>query len=211
VVKPAGKRNVARWAEQAFQLSERHACRLISIDRSTRRYQSRSDPQTALRRRLRELAASRVRWGYRRLTVMLRREGWPVNAKRIYRLYTEEGLTVTRPQRKKLVRRDRTPQPPAERVNQRWAMDFVSDRLVDGRRSTLSGLDAGRSVYPRMPGTVSRALDHRTTGRRRTRHRRRTPQRAGNDHRRQRTGVQFTSDGGVERSCGCRVGVHRTG
>ncbi len=87
-----------------------------------------------MRRRLRELAASRVRWGYRRLTVLLRREGWPVNAKRIYRLYTEEGLTVTRPQRKKLVRRARTPPPPAERVNQRWAMDFVSDRLVDGRR-----------------------------------------------------------------------------
>lgn len=90
--------------------------------------------KTALRRRLRELAVSRVRWGYRRLTVLLRREGWQVNAKRIYRLYTEEGLTVTRPQRKKLARRKRALQPAAERINQRWAMDFVADRLVDGRR-----------------------------------------------------------------------------
>ena len=68
------------------------------------------------------------------MTVLLRREGWKVNAKRIYRLYTEEGLTVTRPKRKKLARTRRSPQPPAERVNQRWAMDFVADRLVDGRR-----------------------------------------------------------------------------
>ena len=134
MVKPAGKRAVARWAERAFEFSERRACRLIGIARSTQRYRSRSDPQTALRRRLRELAASRVRWGYRRLTVLLRREGWKVNAKRIYRLYTEEGLTVTRPKRKKLARNRRRPQPPAERVNQRWAMDFVADRLVDGRR-----------------------------------------------------------------------------
>lgn len=83
--------------------------------------------------RLRELAASRVRFGYRRLTVLLKREGWAVNAKRIYRLYTEEGLTVRTKQRKKAASRQRVPQGLATAPNQRWSMDFVSDRLVDGR------------------------------------------------------------------------------
>ena len=62
--------------------------------RASLQYRSRRDPRTALRMRLRELAAARVRYGYRRLMVLLRRDGWPVNAKRIYRLYTEEGLMV---------------------------------------------------------------------------------------------------------------------
>ena len=83
--------------------------------------------------RLQELAASRVRFGYRRLTVLLKREGWAVNAKRIYRLYTEEGLTVRMKQRKKAASRQRVPQGLATAPNQRWSMDFVSDRLVDGR------------------------------------------------------------------------------
>jgi putative transposase len=73
-----------------------------------------------------------VRYGYRRLTVLLRREGWPVNAKRIYRLYREEGLIVRTKQRKKMARRERSPQPVASRPNQCWSMDFVSDKLADG-------------------------------------------------------------------------------
>jgi transposase InsO family protein len=72
-------------------------------------YRSRRDLQHALRVRLREVAASRVRFGYRRLTVMLRRDGWPVNAKRIYRLYTEDGLAVRTKVRKKVARRSRVP------------------------------------------------------------------------------------------------------
>lgn len=83
--------------------------------------------------RLRELAASRVRFGYRRLTVILRREGWRVNPKRIYRLYTEDGLTVRTKVRKKLARRSRVPTPRATRPNQKWSMDFMSAKLVDGR------------------------------------------------------------------------------
>ncbi len=83
--------------------------------------------------RLRELAASRVRFGYRRLTVLLRREGWLVNAKRIYRLYSEEGLTVRTKQRRKAASRQRVPQSAATAPDQRWSMDFVSDRLADGR------------------------------------------------------------------------------
>jgi putative transposase len=101
--------------------------------RASLRYQSYRDPQDALRMRLREVAASRVRFGYRRLTVLLRREGWRVNAKRIYRLYTEEGLTVRTKHRTKAASRARVPHPGATAPNQRWSMDFMSARLADGR------------------------------------------------------------------------------
>ena len=74
---------MARWAPAAYQVSERLVSRLVPIPRSSLRYESHRDRQEALRMRLRELAASRVRFGYRRLTVLLKREGWPVNAKRI--------------------------------------------------------------------------------------------------------------------------------
>jgi putative transposase len=105
----------------------------MGLDRSTLSYQSRRDPQAALRVRLRELAASRVRFGYRRLTVMLRREGWAVNAKRVYRLYTADGLAVRTKVRKKIARRARVPAPVATRPNERWSMDFVAARFHDGR------------------------------------------------------------------------------
>jgi putative transposase len=99
----------------------------------TLRYEHHRDPQEALRVRLRELAGSRVRYGYRRLTVLLKREGWAVNAKRIYRLYTEEGLIVRTQKRKQRAQRQRIAQGLAARPNQRWSMDFVAQRLADGR------------------------------------------------------------------------------
>jgi putative transposase len=106
----------------------------MMINRSTMNYRSRRDPQHALRVRMRELAASRVRCGYRRLTVMLRREGWAVNAKRIYRLYTEDGLAVrTKVHKKIIARRSRVPALRATRPNEKWSMDFVAARLLDGR------------------------------------------------------------------------------
>lgn len=86
---------------QRHELSEKRACGLIGITRWINRYQSRRDPQDELRMRLRELAASRVRYGYRGLTVLLRREGWKVNTKRVYRLYREEGLQVRTTKRAK--------------------------------------------------------------------------------------------------------------
>jgi len=124
---------LGRWAQAAYQMSERRVSRLLPIPRSSLRYQSHRDRQEALRMRLREVAASRVRFGYRRLTVLLKREGWRVNAKRIYRLYTEEGLTVRTTRRKKAASRHRVPPGLATAPNRRWSMDFVSDRLVDGR------------------------------------------------------------------------------
>ena len=103
------------------------------MNRATLRYEHHRDPQDALRVRLRELAGSRVRYGYRRLTVMLRREGWEVNAKRIYRLYTEEGLIVRTQKRRQRAQRQRIPSGQAIRPNQKWSMDFVAQRLADGR------------------------------------------------------------------------------
>lgn len=82
---------------------------------------------------MRELAATHVRYGYRRLTVLLRREGWRVNAKRVYRLYDEENLKVRSVERKKIARRQRVPQGQAAKPDDCWSADFVSDKLVDGR------------------------------------------------------------------------------
>jgi putative transposase len=100
---------LARWTQVVYQVSERRVSRLLLVQRSSLRYESHRDQQEPLRMRLWELAASRVRFGYRRLTVLLKREGWPVNAKRIYRLYTEEGLTVRTKQRKKAASCQRAP------------------------------------------------------------------------------------------------------
>jgi len=125
---------LARWAQEAYRISERHAARLVKLAINTLRYQSRKVFDEVLRRRLRELAGTHVRYGYRRLTVLLRREGWHVNAKRIYRLYREEELIVRTKQRRKLARRQRAVTiAMAVRPNQRWSMDFVSDKLADGR------------------------------------------------------------------------------
>ena len=94
MVKPSRRRATVDHLQKAYRVSERHALRATGFNRSSQRYRSKRDPQTALRIRLKELAAARVRYGYRRLHVLLRREGWPVNAKRVYRLYCDEGLTM---------------------------------------------------------------------------------------------------------------------
>jgi putative transposase len=93
-VKPRARPELAEWTKQVYELSQRHAARLIPVPRMTLRYQHHLERHEALRVRLRELAGSQVRYGYRRLTILLQREGWEVNAKRIYRLYAEEGLKV---------------------------------------------------------------------------------------------------------------------
>ena len=127
------RRELVQGIRQAYQLSENRACGLMGITRWSNRYQSCRDLQSELRMRLRELAGSRTRYGYRRLTVMLRRQGWKVNAKRVYRLYREEQLQVRTAKRTKREPHLRVPLASAGRPNQRWSMDFVSDRFADGR------------------------------------------------------------------------------
>ena len=118
-----------------YRVSERRSCRVLAAPRSTHRHKSRRDRQEFLRRRLRELAAVRVHWGYRRLHILLRREGWTANHKRIYRLYSEEGLAMrTKKPRRRRSAAVRVARPVADGPDQCWSMDFVSDALADGRR-----------------------------------------------------------------------------
>ncbi len=110
----------------------------MCVPRSTVRYRSVADEQVSLRMRIRELARVHVSWGYQRIWVKLRREGWFVNRKRVYRLYKEDGLAMrpNKPRRHRSVS-NRIPPPAAGRPNERWSMDFMADELFDGRRFRL--------------------------------------------------------------------------
>ena len=116
-----------------FEIGSRRACGLVLMNRATFYYRSRAKDRSALKMRLRDLAMSRVRFGYLRLTVMLRREGWEVGKKLVYRLYRELGLQMRTKKRRKLASGQRGPVETAVRANQRWSMDFITDRLEDGR------------------------------------------------------------------------------
>jgi putative transposase len=115
-------------------LSQRHACRLVEIDRSTLRYRRKRPDDAAVRQRLRKLAAERRRFGYRRLGWMLQREGHALNHKKLYRLYREEQLMVRRRRGRKRALGTRAPMTLPNAINQRWSLDFVADALSDGRR-----------------------------------------------------------------------------
>ena len=134
MVRPADRRRVAEWAGVAYQVSERRACTAVGVARSTLRYKSRKPSQEPLRRRLRELAGVRTYAGYRSLHTYLRREGWQINHKRVYRLYSEEGLALRRKKRRRrrsVVARRARPEPTG--ANQYWSMDFMHDALANGR------------------------------------------------------------------------------
>jgi putative transposase len=109
---------------------------VIAVDRGSYRYKPVGDSaaQVALRIRIRDLSAVRIRYGYRRLHVLLKREGWTVNHKRIYRLYRQEGLSLRLKSRKKRVSTPRPAKVQAQAPNEHWSMDFVADQLADGRR-----------------------------------------------------------------------------
>jgi putative transposase len=110
------------------------ACGLTGISRSLFGYQSRRPPSTGLIERLKALAAEKRRYGYRRLHVLLRREGYEINRKRTYRLYRDAGLAVRRRKRKRYALGDRRPLPKPDAPNRSWSMDFVADGLADGRK-----------------------------------------------------------------------------
>ena len=161
-MRPAARRDVVGHLRAAYGVSERRACDAGGFRRSSQRYRSRRAPQAELRIRLRDLAASRVRYGYRRLHVLLRREGWPVNHKRVHRLYAEEGLSIrTKLPRRKRAWRYRVGRPGAAAPNEVWAMDFMSDQLFDGRPiRILAVLDAHtREALSIAPRASFRAFD----------------------------------------------------
>ena len=137
-MKPAQRRAAVSYVQEQFGLSQRRACQVVGSARSTIRYQRQGQGDNdAVRGRLCELATQRPRFGYRRLHVLLRREGIVVNHKRIARLYREEGLAVRRRRRKSLARVRRGRPTPPHRANEQWAMDFLQDALASGRTIRL--------------------------------------------------------------------------
>jgi putative transposase len=118
-----------------YRVSERRACQVVKISRTSYRYRSIRDEQSPLRLRINEIARVRVRYGYKRIHVLLRREGWSVNHKRVYRIYCEEGLNLRakRPHRRRSAAA-RVQRPPATFQNESWSMDFVTDSLFNGHR-----------------------------------------------------------------------------
>ena len=134
MVTPAAHREAAAHLQSAHGMSERRACRILGVDRTSVRYQATRPPDAELRERLKVLAQERRRFGYRRLHVLLRREGQVVNRKRVQRLYREEKLTVRRRGGRKRAMGTRRPLETPLLPNQRWSLDFVSDQMTDGRR-----------------------------------------------------------------------------
>jgi putative transposase len=122
------------WAIEERSYSQRRACALVGMHPRIYRYASRRPVDADLRRRLRELANGRRRFGYRRLHILLRREGIELNHKKLFRLYREERLTVRRRGGRKRALGTRAPMAIPQGRNQRWSLDFVSDALVDSRR-----------------------------------------------------------------------------
>lgn len=122
------------WAMKEKRYSQRRACRLVGIDPRVFRYRSTRPDDDCVRARLRELAGERRRFGYRRLHILLAREGVEMNWKKLYRLYREEGLTVRKRGGRKRAIGTRAPMPIPQGRNQRWSLDFVSDALACGRR-----------------------------------------------------------------------------
>lgn len=133
--RPAVKHLAVAYAASHYAISRRRACRLVRQHRSSDYYTSVKDPKTALRARMRELAHARVRYGYRRVHVLLRREGWNLGKDQAYRVYCEESLQLRskRPRRRKMAVARRERYVP-KRPNQAWSLDFVADQLVDGTK-----------------------------------------------------------------------------
>ena len=134
MVTPAAKRQAVAHLCQAHEVSQRRACRAVGADRTSMRYRSVRADDAGLRARLRELAAVRRRFGYRRLLVLLRREGTRINHKKLRRLYREERLQVRRRGGRKRALGTRAPLVLPQGPNQRWSLDFLSDTLSDSRR-----------------------------------------------------------------------------
>ena len=147
------KREAVAYLRAEHGLSERRACHIAGADRSMIRYRSQRAPDTALRGRLRELANERRRFGYRRLFVLLRREGEPSGINRIYRLYREEGLTVRKRKARRKAVGTRAPILIEARANARWSLDFVHDQFAGGQRFRVLNIvdDVTRECLAAIP------------------------------------------------------------
>lgn len=143
MARPALKREAVEYIVSHYDLNMRRACRLINQTRSVQYYRSVKDRRDGLRLRMREIAQTRVRYGYRRIHVLLKREGWQLGKNQMYRLYNEEELQLRSklPKRRKMavLRQARIK---ASRPNEAWSMDFVADQLSNGMKfRTLTIVD----------------------------------------------------------------------
>ena len=155
MVGPAAKRAAVAHLEAEMGLSERRACSIVGADRKMIRYCSRRPPDIELRARLRELANERRRFGYRRLFVLLRREGEPSGINRIHRLYREEGLTVRKRRARRKATGTRAPILVEAKPNARWSLDFVYDQFANGRRFRVLNIvdDVTKECLGAVPDT----------------------------------------------------------
>jgi putative transposase len=134
MVTPAARREAVAHLQVAYEVSERRACSALGADRASVRYRSHRPDDATARVRLRELASIRRRFGYRRLHILLRREGIVMNHKKLRRLYREERLQVRRRGGRKRALGTRAPMALPQGPNRRWSLDFLSDAMTDGRR-----------------------------------------------------------------------------
>jgi putative transposase len=134
VVTPAGRREAVAHLEEQYEMSERRACSVLGADRSSVRYRHRRPDDAESREELRKSAEKHRRFGYRRLHVILRRDGHVLTRKRTQRLYREEGLAVRRRRGRKRALGTRAPLVTDAVVNARWSVDFMQDQFADGRR-----------------------------------------------------------------------------
>ena len=155
MVGPAAKREAVAHLRSAFEMSERRACAVIAVDRTMIRYRSVRPDDSALRDRLRGLAQERRRFGYRRLFILLRRDGEPSGVTRIYRLYREEGLMVRKRRTRRKAIGTRAPILVEAKPNARWSLDFVHDQLDNGRRFRVLNIvdDVTRECLASVPDT----------------------------------------------------------
>ncbi|MTB52080.1 IS3 family transposase [Lewinella sp. W8] len=129
------KRELVHFLLDEYHTSIRRACKVLPLRRQTMYYQPKGRDDAALRQRIKELAATRVRYGIWRIIILLKREGWKDNHKRIYRIYCEEGLNLRskRPRRRKSAAHRQIPTP-ASSIDECWSMDFVADQLFNGQK-----------------------------------------------------------------------------
>jgi transposase InsO family protein len=155
MVGPAVKREAVAHLRAVMGLSERRACHIVAIDRTTVRYTPKRSPDTQLRERLRELAKARRRFGYRRLFVLLRQEGERSGKNRIYRLYREEGLSVRKRRARRKAVGARAPILVEAKPNARWSTDFVHDQFANGRRFRILNIvdDVTKQCLGAIPDT----------------------------------------------------------
>ena len=175
MVTPAARREAVAHLIESYEVSQRRACKTIAADRTAIRYRSTRPDDAAIRVRLRELASERRRFGYRRLHVLLKREGTVMNHKKLRRLYRDERLQVRRRVGRKRAVGIRVPMTIPQGANQRWSMDFVSDTFIDSRRFRILSVvdDFTRECVALVADTslsgsrVARELDGAIAGRKR--------------------------------------------